>query len=147
MELRELDLPTMETGAPMPQILAEEGRLVLGYFLNEGVEDEACAIFKADHYRAFKFGPPNDEALSGHPYYDKGLGYYGVYEVLHSDWIAELEVANRVHSRHLPDLFLADRHFVFTFHDTTFELIAHDVHYTLGRGGPLKQIIEIFQND
>jgi len=46
-----------------------------------------------------KFGGPNDEALGGHPLYERGLGRYGVYEVFNSSWPAyqvsgESEYAN-----------------------------------------------------
>src|SRR5262249_17748356 len=73
---------------------------------------------------AHYFGPPNDEALSGHPLYRKGLRHYGVCEVKNSSWVRALERMNRVHPSHHPRMFSRYRHFVFTFHDTTFECIA-----------------------
>ena len=70
-----------------------------------------------------KFGYPNDEALGGHRLYEKGLGYYGFFEVLESEWIAELRQGNEVV---FPDFraFPEGRHFIITFHDSTFECIA-----------------------
>jgi hypothetical protein len=72
-----------------------------------------------------KFGYPNDEALSGHRLYKKGLGFYGFFEVVESQWIAELRKSNEVV---FPDSkgFEGKRHFVITFHDSTFECIALD---------------------
>lgn len=70
-----------------------------------------------------KFGYPNDEALGGHRLYSKGLGFYGCFEVLESEWIAELRRRNEVG---FPEFraFAEQRHFVITFHDSTFECIA-----------------------
>jgi hypothetical protein len=70
-------------------------------------------------------GPPNDEALLGHPLAARGLSHYGAYEVIDSSWIRKLERMNSVHDRHDSSRFFKDkRHFVFTFHDSTFECIA-----------------------
>ncbi len=56
----------------------------------------------------------------------KGLGFYGSYEVINSEWIEELRRNNKTT---YPDreTFLGFRHFVFTFHDSTFECIAKGV--------------------
>jgi hypothetical protein len=72
-------------------------------------------------------GAPNNEALSGHPLYSRGLGYYGIYEIIESSWIRSLERMNRVHPSHKPRHFEELRHFVFTFHDDTFECVARGV--------------------
>jgi hypothetical protein len=69
-----------------------------------------------------KFGYPNDEALGGHPLYKRGLKFYGVFEVLHSSWIAEMTAQNRVCFPNTQDSTL--RHFAITFHDSTFECVA-----------------------
>jgi hypothetical protein len=37
---------------------------------------------------AHLFGPPNDEAFSGHPLASRGLQPYRITEVKHSSWIA-----------------------------------------------------------
>jgi hypothetical protein len=74
-----------------------------------------------------KFGYPNDHALGGHRLYEKGLGFYGFFEVLDSEWISELRRGNMVT---YPDFqaFPDERHFVITFHDSTLECIALDFH-------------------
>jgi hypothetical protein len=116
------DVPDHSPGAPMPQILANDDSLVLGYYVAPGGEEYAIVKFISP--RAHYFGSPNDEALSGHPLEERGLGPYGVFEVRNSSWIRALEQMNRVHPSHNASRFRALRHFVFTFHDTTFECVA-----------------------
>jgi hypothetical protein len=74
--------------------------------------------------RAFYFGAPNDEALKGHRLWGRGLSQYSLQEVIHSDWIADLERRNRVHPRHSERLFAGLRHFIFTFKEETLECVA-----------------------
>ena len=70
-----------------------------------------------------RFGYPNDEALPGHPLYAKGIADYVMCEVLNSSWIDQIAEQNRVA---FPTFNYVDRsrHFVFIFHDSTFECIA-----------------------
>jgi hypothetical protein len=74
--------------------------------------------------RAFYLGSPNDEALKGHRLWGRGLDFYSFQEVIHSDWIAELERRNRVHPQHSTKLFEGLRHFVITFKEQTLECVA-----------------------
>jgi hypothetical protein len=83
------DLPQQDTGAPVPILLAEDGVLVLSYRLAPTADE--VAIVEFDSVSAHYFGPPNDEALNGHPLYGRGLRFYGVYEVHKSSWIRALE--------------------------------------------------------
>ena len=71
---------------------------------------------------ATQFGYPNDEALAGHPLYRLGLRPYGVFEVIDSSWLERLSRQNKAAfpSSSLNGL----RHFVITFHDSTFECLA-----------------------
>jgi hypothetical protein len=73
-----------------------------------------------------RFGYPNDEARRGHPLYKRGLGFYGVFEVLNSSWALSVAVQNRLSFPQTPDDY-AGRHFVFAFHDSTFECLANDL--------------------
>jgi hypothetical protein len=146
--LREIGVPQCSGGAPIPHILADEDRLVFAYMIEspdprwDGTtvrivapdSPQHCAIVMADHYRAVTFGPPNDEAIHGHRLAPLGLRPYAGYEVLNSAWIAEMESANRVHSQHRPELFAADRHFIFTFHDSTLEFVAENFTVELKQG-------------
>src|SRR5262245_11742490 len=120
------DIPQMDPGAPSPLILSNEfscavayyGRVVLGP--PPALESIAVVIFDGHvHYS----GNPNDEALSGHPLYSRGLRSYAAFEVFNSSWIRKLGQLNRVHPHHRSDVFSTLRHFVLTFHDSTFECV------------------------
>ena len=71
-----------------------------------------------------KFGYPNDEAWSVIP---RTFGLiYGAYEVINSSWPHELVELNRhafPNTRDSGDL----RHFLFLFHDSSFECLAKDL--------------------
>lgn len=124
--IRELtDLPQQCTGAPMPIILATENGLGLAFWL--AGDDDAFAVIEFDRVLAHYFGGPNDEALRGHPLYERGLGHYGVYEVLASSWLRTMERMNRVHGSHNPSTFEGYRHFIFSFKETPFECLAKGI--------------------
>ena len=116
------DVPGHSPGAPMPQILANDN-VVLAYEVVPGGEEYAVVNFIQP--RAHYFGSPSDETASGHPLAKRGLEPYGVFEVRNSSWIRALEQMNRVHPKHDASRFGSLRHFVFTFHDNTFECVAH----------------------
>jgi hypothetical protein len=102
-----------------------------------GVEssDEMAAVVKFERPSIHTFGPPNDEAFAGHRLASKGLRPYGAFEILNSQWIRQLEKMNSVHPMHDPQRYMeGKRHFILTFHDTTFECIArgHSVELTRG---------------
>ncbi|MEZ4523289.1 MAG: hypothetical protein R3A46_16850 [Thermomicrobiales bacterium] len=126
--VRVLDLGVApEVGAPMPVLLSDDIRtIVMFYAVNRSSdgagEDAGIAIVEFESCALTKFGYPNDEALPGHPLYDRGLGRYGCYEVLNPTWAAEIDAMNRVS---FPEYQLDPvRHFIFTFHDSTFECLA-----------------------
>lgn len=120
-------LPQQSVGAPLPVVLADDGGMVLAYQLE--FDDDKVAMVEFEHVAAHYFGPPNDEALSGHPLHARGLGGYGAYEVHNSSWIRALERMNRVHPSHRPTMYRGLRHFIFTFHDTLFECIAKGIRH------------------
>ena len=122
IELRPIDVPPCDAGAPLPIVLADERCVVFGY-RTAPPSDKRNAIFRIE-YRALKFGHPNDEALSGHRYYRNGLTAYNAYEVIGSEWIEELRQINQVSFPDSSFLFTSSRHFIFTFHDSTLEFVA-----------------------
>jgi hypothetical protein len=71
-----------------------------------------------------RFGYPNDEARWGIAKY-KGASY-GIYEVRNSTWIQEVVRMNRCRFPSTRDDYVA-KHFLFTFHDDTFECLADDM--------------------
>jgi hypothetical protein len=96
------------------------------------------------------FGPPNDEAFTGHPLASRGLEPYAVFEVEQSSWIRQLERMNAVHPNHKPELFASYRHFVFAFHDSTFEAVADGFEVQLMSGSmrsAVSKMVEMFSQD
>lgn len=90
------------------------------------MDRDRIAVIKFQHAFAHYFGPPNEDVLLGHPLRERGLDWYAGQEVIGSSWIRSLEVANRIHPHHKPERYSELRHFIFTFHDSTFECIAAD---------------------
>ncbi len=143
--------PQCSAGAPCPLVLADDDRVLVAYYseppataspptapleVAPTTSDLPVAIAVFASPLAHLLGPPNDEALSGHPLTSRGLHAYGSFEVLHSSWIRALERMNAVHPNHRPEAFSGYRHFVFTFHDSTFECIARDISFH-AHPGPL----------
>ncbi len=117
-------IPQSSVGAPIPLVFASEHRVVLAYYVQEtptdwdgssarmvdpGDSDEPIAIIRFDRCRAHLFGPPNDEAFSGHPLAARGLTPYSAFEISDASWIRTLERMNAVHPNHSAELFLAFR--------------------------------------
>ena len=119
-------------------IACDDSRLVVCYYLpiphpgfdgtnpllvSKSKTESGVCVLEAD-LLAVLFGHPNDEALSGHPLYERGLGPYGTYEVLNSSWIRQMEARNRVAFPETKDWLSSSRHVVVCFHDTTLEFVA-----------------------
>jgi hypothetical protein len=148
--VRELtDLPQSSVGAPLPVVLSDEHRLILAYHLEEVPASwdgttariidptspgEPIAIVSFEGYAAFTFGPPNDETFHGHPLAARGLRPYASFEVMSSSWLRRLERMNAVHPCHRREVFGQLRHYVFAFHDSTFECLARGFSLATTRG-------------
>jgi hypothetical protein len=115
------DVPLPSPSAPNPLVLADEDTLVVSYIT---AKDGAAAIVVFRQCYASHFGPPIDEAFVSHPLAGLGLSPYGAFEVESSTWLRGLEVRNRSHPRHDPQLFHQLRHWVWTFHDSVLECAA-----------------------
>lgn len=85
-----------------------------------------------------RFGGPNDEGRPEHPLYDKGMRDlpYAICEVLSSRWAAERATRNEATARRIwgerfqktyASRSFELRHFVFLFHDSTFECLASKI--------------------
>lgn len=127
------DIPRPDTGAPRPVILATERCVAIAYYASG--PGDAVALITFDSY-AHMLGPPNDEALEGHPLYSRGLTNYNCFEVRESSWIRSLEQMNRVHMWHDSADFGRYRHFIITFQDSTFECIAEKYRVSTHTGAP-----------
>jgi hypothetical protein len=86
-------------------------------------EDAGIAVVELVLCSITKFGYPNDEAWSHIPR-TRELGY-GAFEVQNSSWKTELLQLNKFA---FPDTKESSRrHFLFLFHDSSFECIAQDL--------------------
>jgi hypothetical protein len=149
---RELSsVPQSSVGAPCPALIADEHSLRIAFYLEEGRlsqewanasvrpadpndSDDLCAVVSFSMVYAHMFGPPNDEAFAGHPLASRGLTPYAAFEVEQSSWLRDLERMNSVHPYHRPEQFTKYRHFILSFHDSTFECLAASFKVSLCRG-------------
>ena len=132
--------PRSSVGAPSPMVLASEYSLAV-VFYTEKIEagwdgasvrmvgldspSEHAVVVTFERPLAHVFGPPNDEAFAGHRLAAVGLVPYAAFEVINSKWIHDLERQNAVHPQHDKEHYLnGKRHFILTFHDSTFECVA-----------------------
>lgn len=141
-----INIPQSSVGAPMPIVLSSEYKTLLAYLLQDELNwgnptsddfersGESIAVVEFNHRRSFMFGSPNDETFHGHPLYERGLHSYGVFEIENSSWIRKLERMNSVHDRHNPKRFEKYKHFVFAFHDSTFECVAESFEISIHEG-------------
>jgi hypothetical protein len=120
-----------------PLLMADDGRLVFSFNATRLAadcyhrEDVGRAVVRVPSCLAFKHGYPNDEALPGHPLYGRGFVGTAVYEVFRSSWVAELARQNQVR---FPDSDVAGwgvRHFLFSFHDSTLEVLCRGLEVSL----------------
>lgn len=136
------DIPQSSIGAPIPVVIAAEHFTAVAFYLQNfdpdwdgttvkvvGVnsDEEPIVIVRFNSCYAQLFGPPNDEAISGHPLHTRGLEPYANFEVEDSSWLRALEKMNSVHPYHNPKHFMdGKRHFILAFHDSVFECLAKD---------------------
>ena len=152
-------VPQSSAGAPMPFVLSDEHVTLLAYIIQDNLPDwgdrvltdedlallvEHLALVEFRECRTFVFGSPNDEAFDGHPLANRGLHPYGAFQISESSWIRQLEQMNSVHPFHKPERFLRLKHFVFAFHDSTFECVAEA--FTVSEHqGSLESLLPIMQ--
>jgi hypothetical protein len=135
------DVPQSSVGAPLPIVLSDESTIVVGYIIQDSSRawngtalrtldthrpGESQALVEFELYQSYMFGAPNDEAFSSHPLAARGLHPYAAFRIDDSSWVRQLERMNSVHPNHNPNKFQELKHFVFAFHDSTFECVAKD---------------------
>ena len=144
------DVPQSSVGAPIPIVLAGEHDVLITYYLQDTptdwdgtsvkiidseTEDEPVAVVKFIQSYAHMFGAPNEEAFSGHPLSDRGLEPFTVFKIENSSWLRKLEKMNSVHPYHNSESFMENKqHYIFAFHDTTFECIAKEFEISISKG-------------
>ena len=129
-----------DTGAPMPHLMKNDHRALLAFLLSEpdpawdgsyvtikspaDEQPEPLGLVEFERCISARLGAPNDEVFEGHPLNGKGLEAYAAQRVVNSKWLKEIEAINSVHRMYLPESWRDLHHFVFWFHDSTFECIA-----------------------
>ena len=74
---------------------------------------------------AHKFGVCNDEALAGHPLYDKGLEFYSAHQIINSNWIKEIKNIHKSHPKFNESMWKNEKHYLLLFKDSLFEVVSH----------------------
>jgi hypothetical protein len=153
------DVPQSSVGAPLPVVVAAEHTLQLAYYAQVSDPEwdgtyirlvdlssaEPVILVQFEYAYAWFHGPPNDEAFSGHPLASRGLHPYGAFRIEESSWVRRLERMNSVHEYHDPESFARLRHYVFAFHDSTFESVARSF-TAVQIEGPLTRVAQEMAN-
>lgn len=129
-----------DAGAPLPVLIANDYKAFLVFCVRtidplwdgtyvtikdpSSCQIEKLAIVEFEHVASVKIGAPNDEAQYGHPLFGRGLEGYTAQMVKNSKWLAEIETTNKKHHNYSPEMWSKLIHYVFWFHDTTFESAA-----------------------
>lgn len=135
-----------DVGAPMPFVIADARHVAVVVYPHRpdaawtampvsvanpsGGRPEPLGLIEFDGVYDVRFGGLNDEALDGHPLSGRGLSAYEAHTVVDSEWIAESERRNSVHSAHRGGW--ADRltHYILCFHDQLLECLAETIRTT-----------------
>ena len=111
------------TGGHDPSVFSDDHSLLLAY----KDENHSTVVLTIKHPTCYMFGHPNEEVLHGHPLFEKGVVRFGVSQVLNSSWIKDLERVNSVHEKHRSGWQASLNHYIFSFHDSTFECVAAEI--------------------
>lgn len=98
-------------------ILSSQSNLYLLLEENDGIIETLKFEFLI-----YKFGYPNDEI--GLPSTIPGVEIYGFSQVENSEWIKEIIINNKRHSKHSDSLFNIYKHYIVRFKDVTLEVIS-----------------------
>jgi hypothetical protein len=91
----EIGLPwEMEPGATYPSLKQDSFEPLGVSYYGANTDCTKRVVLRSNACEQFVFGYPNDEALPTHPLYQFGLGYYGLFEVVESDWGDRLAMQN-----------------------------------------------------
>jgi hypothetical protein len=115
-----------DIGAPCPHVISSGLKTFLIYYAEESdnVENTQVALVEFIDCYSSKFGGADDEVISGHILWEKGLKYYSAHEIFNSHWIEEEMKTNSIHPHFNKDRWKERKHYMLLFHDEIFECIA-----------------------
>ena len=138
-----------QTGAPLPHLFSNDYKTFLIFMVNEDATQsadkyvtfenlgsapiESMALVEFSNCLSAKLGSPNDESITGHRLFGKGLESHQAQKVINSSWLKEMEATDSVHPYHNHQRWLAKQHLIFPFHDSTFECVAESFKVDLYR--------------
>lgn len=136
-------LVSWDVGAPLPFLLSGERRAFLTFRVRDpdpgwdgtyvrvvdpsSARQEKLCVVTINGCVSAKLGDPNDEVLHGHYLSGRGQEAYTAQFVINSPWLNEVQAINGVHSAYTPERWASIKHYVFWFHDSTFECLAESV--------------------
>lgn len=150
-----------DTGAPLPHLFTNNYRVFLTFYLaihdptwdgsyvvvkHPGDESAASlALVEFLGCQVARLGTPNEDVFRGHYLHGRGQESYTAQLVRNSPWIAELRSIHSVHERFRASDWGDLKHYVFWFHDSTFECIARDYRLELHETSMLNLAHEVLR--
>lgn len=120
---------TWDPNAPDAVLTASDmGHTLLTLRAHPDDPDRRSVVLEWSGSRFSCMSDPNDEAISGHRLFSKGLGdllWAGLVE--HSSLIMDLERQNSVHPLHDPSRFERLSHYVVSLKECVVEVVAPDI--------------------
>ena len=129
-----------DVGAPLPVLLRSDYCTYLIFYVSDpdpnfvgttvkiidpsSSEAVSLCLVTFSRCTSAKLGHPNDEVQRGHPLAGRGLEGYTAQIVKNSPWLKEVAKTNSVHRNDQPHKWNTLNHYVFWFHDSTFECLA-----------------------
>lgn len=124
-----IDFPvTPDMGAPLPLLFRSDYRCFLTFYCADSHDvaqvEWLSAIVEFDGCFSAKLGSPNEDGFAAHPLCGRGGDPGSVQRVLNSPWLREVKDIDGGHSQADNATAHELTHFIFWFHDSTFECLA-----------------------
>jgi hypothetical protein len=133
-----------DPNAPEAVLAANDmGVTALALYAHSDDEDQnpVVLVWRGSHYSSM--GDPNDEALSGHRLYSKGLDSVAwVGQVHDSELVVTLEKQNSAHTAHDPARFAELSHYIVLTKEQVVEVVARGLSISRVAGRPRDAVIE-----
>lgn len=139
---------TWEPGAPEAVLVSDDrGITALALNRHSNDHDERCVVVVWKGTRSAVFSDPNDEAISGHRLYPKGLSevtWAG--SVQSSATVEALERQNRVHPYHDARRFARLTHHVLLLKECVAEVVAETIEVRRVEGSTLEAAVAVMRS-